>query len=187
MRKFIGTLVAATLAATASGAAAGWNEFCHRCSLDFHRNNAFPQPFNYLDRESVANPFVAMTENGWRQNNTVSGYFFDPETNALTRAGKMKIEEIVTQGPQWRQGVFVVRGDTPEATRIRLDEVQRAVARALPEGALPQVAVTDVEPRGLSAREVDLYTQEYFKSRPQPVLPAGSGGGGGEGGEGSGS
>src|SRR5690606_10343877 len=41
-------------------AQAGWREFWHRTKVDFHRNNAWPEPFQQADRAVTREPFAIM-------------------------------------------------------------------------------------------------------------------------------
>ncbi|HEY6563210.1 MAG TPA: hypothetical protein VIY86_01815, partial [Pirellulaceae bacterium] len=71
-------------AAVVPSAQAGWAEFKQRAALDWHRNNAWPQPFVEMDRLATCSPFVTMAENGWMQQCTLTSFHFDPNTNQLT-------------------------------------------------------------------------------------------------------
>ena len=49
----------------------GWESFWTRVHVDFHRNNAWTEPFRSADRASVREPFCTQTDNGWKMQNTV--------------------------------------------------------------------------------------------------------------------
>lgn len=163
---------------------AGWNEFWHRSKVDWHRNNAWPEPFQTADRAAAREPFAIMVNNGWRMQNTIGTFLFD-DTHQLNRAGEMKLKWIVTQAPQHRRAVFVLQADSPQETAARVESVQRAISRIVPDGALPPVMLTDTEPDGGSGQYFDAINRALESSMPAPRLPAsGSSSAGEVGGEG---
>ena len=182
-------LILATGTAQADGWKDNWNTFWHDVHVDFHRNNAYPEPFNSADRARVREPFCIQTDNGWRMQNTVGTYLYDVNTQHLNAAGELLVKWIVTQAPHHRRAVFVLRGDTAEITAARVGSVQAAVARYA-TGPVCPVLLTDSEPRGWSASYIDSMTEQFNSTIPAPRLPAnsdgntGSGSGGGGGGAG---
>jgi hypothetical protein len=168
-------------------ATAGWNEFWHRVHVDFHRNNAWPEPFQTADRAAAREPFCIMVNNGWKMQNTIGTFLFNRETNELNSAGESKVKWVVTQAPIHRRAVFVLVGDTPEDTKARVESVQRYISRLFPEGNLPPVMLTTTEPDGASGEYFDAINRAMLQSIPAPRLPAGEGGGGSSGGGGGGS
>lgn len=124
---------------------AGWPEFWHASNIDKQRNNVWPQPFRSMDAGAVQAPFDVMRSNGWRLQNTLSTHMFD-ENNALTDAGGLHLQWVVTQTPTNRRAVFVMQGSTAEATAARVESVEVAVSSLVPTGSLPQIFVTDTEP-----------------------------------------
>ena len=175
-----------------ASANADWHEFWHRVGVDFHRNNAWPEPFQSADRQVTREYFRLMVNNGWRMENTVGTWFFDEESNTLNQAGEIKLRHIVTQNPVHRRTVFVLMGQTPDVTAKRVESVQQTVAKILPEGPVPQILLTDVDLQGGSGEYYDKVNSAFNKSIPAPRLGGSSGGGsggssGGGGGGGSGS
>jgi hypothetical protein len=160
---------------SAGSAQAGWTEFWCRFHLDYHRMKCWPEPFVRADRQAVRAPFEVMANNGWRSQTTMGDCFFDQETQQLTKSGELKLRWIVTEAPVDRRTVFVLRGHSPEATSIRVDSVQQAVVRILPEGPLPPVLITDTAPRGGSGDYLDHIDRTYRSSLPAPHLPAAPG------------
>lgn len=169
-----------------------WNQFWHRCKVDFHRNNSWPEPFLSLDRQAARTPFALMTDNGWKMHNTIGSFLFDPETQRVNHAGELLVKWIVTQAPTPRRVVFVLQGDTPEATAARVESVQAAVAKYAGGNPCP-VLLTHTEPAGWSAAYIDHITQQYNATIQPPRLPPPQGnstggaaaGGGGTGGTGT--
>jgi hypothetical protein len=172
MKKFLYGMVAIlVICVTASPADAGWHEFWRGFKRDFHRSNAYPEPFRYADREAQKAPFRAMIENGWRTENTLTESLFTPE-NSLTRAGEKKVHWIVTQSPENRRSVYVISANSRQVTEARLDSVQRYITRVVPEGALPRVVVTTRIPRGGSGDFLNEMHKKYRDSLPAPQLPS---------------
>lgn len=167
----------------------GFKQFWHRCKVDFHRNNSWPEPFLSADKIAVRTPYCIQTDNGWKMQNTVGTFLFDPETQRINQAGDLLVKWIITQAPVNRRAVFVLRGDTAEITAARVESVQAAVAKYGVNCVCP-VLLTDTEPAGWSAAYIDSITQQFNATIPAPRLPArdngGSGGSGGGGGGGSG-
>lgn len=149
-----------------------WHAFWHRVNVDWHRNNAWPKPFSGTDREAYFAPLRVQNDNGWRLQNTLVHQLFDAETQSLNQAGEMKVHWIVTQAPMHRRTVYVLRGSNSEATAVRVDSVQQAIANMVPSGPLPEVLLTDVAPRGGSAAYYDRVNRGLESSTPAPVLPA---------------
>ena len=159
----------------ASTVQAGWTEFWDRCHLDQQRMNCWPQPFLFADRDLVRQPLIAMTEAGWRSENTLSDHLFHPDTNALTQAGTLKVRWILTQTPAHRRSLFVLRGATPEATAARLASVQDLAAQIPTAGPPVQVLLTDLIPAGGSGEYFDAVNRQLNDTIPQPRLPPAAG------------
>ena len=177
--------LAATLAFT-SAAQADWYSFKYRNKVDFHRNNAWPEPFQSADRSLTRDYWTIQVNNGWRLQNTVGNLFYEEGSNDLTRAGELKIKQIVTQNPSHRRTVFVLMSDTQAVTAKRVEAVQRAVSKFVPEGPLPQILLTDVDVDGGSGEYFDRIDSAYRQSIPAPRLGGDSGGGNSGSGGGSG-
>jgi hypothetical protein len=161
----------------------GWNQFWHRCHVDFYRNNSWPEPFLTADKMAVRTPYCIQTDNGWKMQNTIGTYLFDGETQQVNQAGELLVRWIVTQAPIHRRAVFVLKGDNAAATNARVQSVQAAVAKYA-SGAVCPVLLTDCEPAGWSASYIDTITQQYSATIPAPRLPARQSNSGGQGGSG---
>jgi hypothetical protein len=149
-----------------------WHEFWHRVKVDFQRNNAWPEPFQTADRGATREPFCIMVNNGWKMQNTIGTFLFNPETQELNTAGEAKVKWVVTQAPIHRRAVFVLVGDTPEDTQRRVLSVQAYISRIVPPGHLPPVMLTDREPEGSSGEYFDAIHRATIQSIPAPRLPA---------------
>ena len=154
-------------------AQAGWHEFWDRVHLDWHRSNAWPQPFSDVDKHLAQEPFKMMARNGWRMQNTLGSELFDLETQQLTRAGQLKVHWILTQTPVSRRTVFVLHGGTQRATEARMASVKRAVRNMHSVDVDPEAVVVTVgiPPRNGSGDYLDRVRRSYEASTPSPRLP----------------
>ncbi|MHB8973480.1 MAG: hypothetical protein ACYC3X_09600 [Pirellulaceae bacterium] len=152
-------------------AKAKWNCFWDRVHVDWHRNNAWTEPFNLVDREAVRAPEQVMIDKGWQLQNTIPDQLFNAETQELTRAGEMKVQSILTQMPTRRRAVFVMRGSTPEITEARVKSVEKSASEMV-RNASTLISVTDVVPREGSASYYDRVIMTFESTEPPARLPA---------------
>ena len=164
-------LIGIMLWSFASQTQAGWREFWRRTTVDWHRVNCWPEPFIYPDRDAARAPFQQMVDRGWQRETTLGDYHFDSDTQLLNEAGELQLRWVMTQAPQHRRSVLVLRGSNTDATSIRIDSVQQAATKIQPAGPLPPVVQTDVPPAGSPADAVDAYNRKYFSTIPDPRLP----------------
>jgi hypothetical protein len=143
----------------------------HQAGIDYARNVSWPQPFRGADSNSVIAPFDIMRDNGWRENNTLGTSLFSTK-NALSEAGAIKVQWIVSQAPQNQRIVYVKSGNTEQDTNARVESVQLAVSQMIPSGPLPQILVTDIEPATSSGAYQTLVHRALIKTTPTPRLPA---------------
>ena len=164
-------LIVGTLLVSASPAQAQWfSNFWSGVHRDYHRNQAWPEPFLRPDREAVSQPFAVMVANGWRRQNLLSDYHFDEDKSVLNLAGEMKLRFILTQMPPNRRIVFVQRGLSPDVTATRIDLVQQAAVVMLPAGSLPEVVESDLPNDGWPADDIDAVARKFQSTRPDPRL-----------------
>jgi len=161
----------------------GFNQFWHRCHVDFNRNTAWPEPFLTMDKAAVRTPWCIQTDNGWKMQNTIGTFFFDRDTQRINEAGDLHVKWVLTQAPIHRRAVFVMKADTAEATNARVQSVQAAVAKYA-NGCVFPVLLTDTEPVGWPASYIDAISQHYDATIPSPRLPARQSSGQGQGGQG---
>ena len=179
-------LFSCTLLAACAGLAqsASAENIFHRCwrhmGRDFARNNHWPEPFIYQDRDAVVRPFGVMIAKGWQVQNTLLEYHFRPADSAggLTEAGVLKMQRILSDPAPQRRVVYVERGDSPQETATRIAAVQAAAIHHIPPGMQPQVYPTAIQARPWPAENVRTITEAYKNSQRKPALPAPSAGGG---------
>ncbi|WP_430452784.1 hypothetical protein [Rhodopirellula europaea] len=171
-------LFAAILAATAFGgirtqtASADWGSLVHQMHVGYHRNVAWPDPFNEVDALQVVMPFEAMKHNGWRMHNTIGHELFRGGDGALLAAGQNRVRWIATQAPETRREIYVLRGANQAETQSRLKSVRDAVDNYVLDGQpQPQVLVTTIEPAtspGVMATKIN---RERLEQMAAPKLP----------------
>jgi hypothetical protein len=162
------SLTALTISALSLGMV-GCADMRHQAGIDYARNVAWPHPFRGADSQSVIAPFEVMRDNGWRENNTIGSGLFSPQ-NALSDAGMIKVQWIVTQAPQNQRIVYVKTGSSDQETTARVESVQLAVSQLIPSGPLPQILVTEIEPATSSGAYQTLVHRALIKTTPTPRL-----------------
>jgi hypothetical protein len=160
---------------------------CNSVARDIKRRQCWPEPFTGPDRVAARAPFAMMVANGWRRQNMLGEFHFEPRTGQLTEAGRLKVQWILTVAPQQHRLVYVHTADSKEETAARLAAVQQLAVKISPE-SLPPVLPTSISDEGWSAAQVDAIERKYMSATPSPRLPmpnpssGASGGGGGNGG-----
>lgn len=130
----------------------------------------WPMPFVCADRVAARAPFAVQTQNGWRLQNTLGEYHFDPETQQLTEAGRLKVYWIAVEGPLEHRTVFIPRNNSPEITQMRIDAINRSLADAniaLAGG----VQETGIPAPAWPADQIDAIDRKYRETMPLPRLP----------------
>lgn len=160
------------LAACADNAPAQHPSAMQAAKTDVWRKGLWPMPFRAEDSLAVTSFFDIQRNNGWRIANTLGTPMFDPETNQLTDAGKAHIRWILTQAPQHRRVIFVLKSDDTAKTAFRVESTQLAVSEMLPVGNLPPIYLTDVESVGSSGVYQTAVYRAMVSTVPSPRLPA---------------
>ncbi len=159
------------VATTATSATADWNHFWHNLHVGYHRNNAWPDPFNEVDAADVISPFEIMKANGWKMHNTIGHELFRGGDGALLASGYRRVHWIATQAPTARRTVYVLRGNSQQETDARVDSVRHTLANLYVNGPTPAVLVTDVEPATASGAWATKINREWLEHLTAPRLP----------------
>lgn len=165
------------LVTTGTSVSADWSHFWHNLHVGYHRNNAWPAPFNEADAMNVVAPFEIMKANGWRMHNTIGHELFRPGDGALMASGNKRVYWIATQSPPSRRTVFVLRGGSERETAARVAAVRNTISRINVSGASTDVQVTDVEPHHSSGAWATKINREWLQNLAAPRLPTSSAGG----------
>lgn len=178
INRFGQTLIVLLLATTgATSATADWNDFWHELHVGFYRNNAWPDPFNEVDANSVVAPFEVMKHNGWKMHNTIGHELFRGGDGALLASGSMRVRWIATQAPASRRIVYVLRGGNERETSARIASVEETLAALNLHGPQPQVLVTNREPATASGAWATKVNRDWLEMLAAPRLPTSSGAG----------
>jgi hypothetical protein len=174
--KFGPALVALFMVATtgSSASALDWDDlkiFWGNVGVGFHRNNAWPDPFNEVDAAEVATPFEIMKVNGWRMHNTIGHELFRDGDGALLASGHRRVHWIATQAPTARRTVYVLSGTTRDETEARVASVRDTLSSLYLAGPAPRVLVTDVEPAVASGAWATKINREWLEHLAAPRLP----------------
>ncbi|MGA2061924.1 MAG: hypothetical protein ABSG67_15670 [Thermoguttaceae bacterium] len=153
-------------------------DFCNSVARDTKRRNCWPAPFVCPDRQTVREPFAIEVNNGWRRQNMLGDFYFEPTTGQLTEAGKLKIRWIVFEAPEQHREIYVHIGKTGEETQARLAFVTAEAGSLAPQGQVPPIMQTSISDGGSPADRVDMIERKYQSSTPIPRMPAPTGQGG---------
>ncbi|MEN6458756.1 MAG: hypothetical protein ABFC63_07475 [Thermoguttaceae bacterium] len=153
---------------------------------DVKRRQCWPDPFQTADRASVRAPFCAMVANGWRRQNMLGEFHFEPQSGQLTEAGRLKVHWILTACPEQHRQIYVHTATTSEETAARVASVQQVAAQLARDDMARMVPVmtTSIADDGWPASRVDAISRKMLSSTPIPRLSetGGVGSGGGNGG-----
>lgn len=171
--KFASAVIASlAVLTTATSASADWNTFWHNIHVGFHRNNAWPDPFNEADAMKVVTPFEIMKANGWRMHNTIGHELFRPGDGALLASGHNRVHWIATQAPMTRRTVYVLRGSSKVETDARVVSVRHALSNMHINGPIPSVLITDTEPATAPGGWATKINREWLENLAAPRLPS---------------
>ena len=173
--RYGGWLCVITWMIVAPTAQAGWHDWWECWRVDTRRMNCWPEPFASYDRQAARAAFDPFIEAGWQVENTLLDPLFDDQ-GELTRAGKLRVREILTQYPPHRRALFVAAGSSTEITTRRLESVKQYAAQIAHEAAVLSVSVNPRTPRSGTGDYLNLVSERYRQSLPAPVLPKSAGG-----------
>ncbi len=153
-----------------------WNSIVR----DVKRRQCWPDPFQCPDRAAVRAPFCAMVANGWRKQNLLGDFHFDPQSGQLTEAGRLKVQWILTACPEQHRLIYVRVAGTREETAARVAAVQQLAAQLATDELAPMapmtpVMTTSISDDGWPAVQVDMIARKFLSSTPVPQLPATTG------------
>ena len=152
-------------------ASAEWGFWKSAC-VDYHRNNAWPQPFTEDSVRQTVAPFEVMKQNGWRLHNTIGNELFRDGDGALLAAGHERVHWIASQAPADRRVVYVLRGRSQSETEARLASVRDTLSRVETTGPAPQLMITEIEPTTASGAWATQINRSWMEAIPAPKLPS---------------
>ncbi len=175
-----GALIAMAIACQGAQAQYGCGQcysptLCEMFKSGYTANVIWPRQFAPAARRPICETYAVMVNNGWRRQNLLGDYHFDPKTNELTRAGEMKVQWILTQAPVHRRSVFVQRANNQSETTTRIAAVQGYSSQMSPHVGPVSVNDTHIVAEGHSASAVDNMFTGFQANQLPPVLPASTG------------
>jgi hypothetical protein len=178
-------LVVIVVGSAARVVADPFSDVFNSIAQDTKRRNCWPDPFISGDRASVRSPFVIQVANGWRRQNMLGEFHFEPGSGQLNEAGRLKVRWILTTGPQQHRLIYVHVAEKNEETAARLAAVQQLAVYITPND-VPPVMLTTIADDDSPADRVDAIGRKFQATTPSPRLSAPGGGGGGGGGDATG-
>ena len=146
-------------------------DFLTCIARDIKRRNCWPNPFVCPDRQATRIPFAIMVNNGWRRQNMLGNFYFEPKTGQLNEAGKLKIRWILYEAPEQHRVIYVHIGPTTEETAARMASVRSLVVAMVPQSEIPPIMQTKITDDGSPADRIELIDRKYQSSIPTPRLP----------------
>ncbi|MEM9353882.1 MAG: hypothetical protein AAGA92_12780 [Planctomycetota bacterium] len=158
-----------------SGCASKHHQIGANCRFHYDENVIWPYQFVPSSKNSVIQFNAVQANAGWRRQNILGAYHFDPADNSLTQAGSLKLKWILTQAPEHRRTVLVERGRNLDQTNDRLASVRDIAGGIQVDGGPMQLRDTHLLVDGHPATYVDATFVGLQNNRPPPVLPSAGG------------
>ena len=140
------------------------------------RNDAWPKPFECLDRQSYHNVWLPLLDAGYEQHSILSDNFFDPETNELNRLGIHRVAGVMQNLAGNRKAVYVTRHANPQINEARLAAVQQTIQTYYGQLGAARVALTDRQPWVTSGIDTEVMNSKRIDAFPSPMIQIGTGG-----------
>jgi hypothetical protein len=137
---------------------------------DWRENNLWPNELPESDRQQVHSTMEMIIHNGWRRQNLLSDFHFDPGTGQLNASGQEKLRWILWEVPEKHRLVYVARAVHPSETAARMASVQKAASQLVGDRPLPPILESELSPIGWPASQVDTIQRKYQETTPPPRL-----------------
>ena len=112
-----------------------------------------------------------MVRNGWRRQNLLGSHHFSEDATKLTKAGKLRVQWIMTQNPHAFRQVFVERSLSEDVTAARVATATEFAAQVASNTDTPSVTDTHIISDGRPATTVDFVNTSFRENMPIPTLP----------------
>jgi hypothetical protein len=139
-------------------------------SARFHASHYWPHPYNCQDREYLKTAIHAQEKNGWIEEATLYDYHFDPETNELTRPGRLHLRWILLHVPDEFRVAWVQSTIDADASRTRIGSVRETAVTLVGEEKIPPIMMRVTTPTGASAEEAVSIRRAWLSSMPEPRI-----------------
>lgn len=147
-----------------------FQRFIRHLIEDWRENNLWPNGLPEPDREQVRSTMETMIQNGWRRQNLLSDFHFEPETGQLNAAGQEKLRWILWEVPEKHRLIYVGRATTASETAARLASVQKVAAQLMGDRPIPPILESELSPIGWPASQVDAIQRKFQETTPPPRL-----------------
>lgn len=141
----------------------------------YARNDAWPKPFECLDRQSYHNVWIPLLDAGYEQHSILSENFFDPETNKLNQLGIHKVAGVMQNLKGERRAVYITRNADEQVNDARLAAVEETIQTYYGQMGPARVALTDRQPWVTNGIQTEALNQKRLDAIPTPMIQIGTG------------
>ncbi len=142
-------------------------QFSHK----FHAVHYWPHPYICQDRQYVASIMDRQITNGWVMSTTLYEYHFDPTTDELTQAGRLRLRWILQSVPDKYRLAFVQTAESSEASQRRMTSVRSEAVAMVGDGNVPPIMLRVTSPLGRPAIEIVNIRRAELQTQPAPRIP----------------
>lgn len=139
------------------------------------RNDAWPKPFDCLDRQTYFSMWRPFVEAGYERHCVLSSVHFDRDTNELNDYGRTMLAGIIQNMPQARKTVFIHQDTDLETSQARMDHVRSTINGTYGHMTSAQVAFSNELPFQAPANRLEVLSELEFDNVPTPVIPIATG------------
>ncbi|MEZ6059440.1 MAG: hypothetical protein R3C19_03660 [Planctomycetaceae bacterium] len=147
----------------------------------YHSATYWPLPYVCQDRQSVKDFIETQVAKGWQEETTLYSRHFNENDQMLTVPGRLHLQQIVGVTPNPRRTVFVQSTQNGNIDRLRVQNVELAIAELTGGMEVIPVALRNANEYSRPASEVKIINDLYNQSTPVPRLGSAAGGGNGGG------
>jgi hypothetical protein len=139
------------------------------------RNDAWPKPFNCIDRQLYERQWGKYIDAGYERTCVLSSMHFDQSTNELSQFGRTIVSGLVQNMPQARKVVYIHRDGDEQRSQERLENVRESIEYMFGHNTPAQVAFSNQAPVRVSALRVETLQRLEAEATPVPIIPIASG------------
>ena len=139
------------------------------------RNDAWPKPFNCVDRQLYESQWGKYIDAGYERQCVLSSVHFDQETNKLSRFGRTIVSGLVQNMPQARKTIYIHRDADEQLSQERLDNVRESIEYMFGHNTPAQVAFTNQVPVRVGALRIETLQRLEAEATPVPIIPIAAG------------
>jgi len=138
----------------------------------YRRNDAWPKPFDCLDRMAYHSIFDPMIHAGYETQCILGSQHFDPDTQQLNSFGQSTVAAIMQNMPSHRKNIFVAQTVDQRVTEMRMQNVNQLVSTFYGQLAPnATVSASTLEPAMISGSRAEGVLRRFTDSAPAPIVP----------------